>query len=241
MTSARDTSGSKSTSRSPAAQRGGFVLGLIVGLLIGLALALGVALYVTKVPVPFVNKVPAHTPEETAAEIERNKKWDPNAPLAGKPVKPVLDNGAASGASAPAMPPALPPTASPAERAVAPSSEAPKSGRDPAAILSGQAVSPAAAPMVGGTGKSAKTDAGAFSYFVQAGAFARNEDAEQQRAKLAMMGFSAKVTEREQSGRTVYRVRLGPFDRKEDADVAQEKLQGAGMDAALVRVDGAAH
>ena len=39
-------------------QRGGFVMGLIIGLLIGLALALGVALYVTKVPVPFVNKVP---------------------------------------------------------------------------------------------------------------------------------------------------------------------------------------
>ena len=43
-------------------QRGGFVIGLIIGLLIGLALALGVALYVTKVPVPFVNKVPQRTP-----------------------------------------------------------------------------------------------------------------------------------------------------------------------------------
>ncbi len=39
-------------------QRGGFAVGLIVGLLLGLALALGVALYVTKVPVPFINKVP---------------------------------------------------------------------------------------------------------------------------------------------------------------------------------------
>ena len=39
-------------------QRGGFAVGLIIGLLIGLAMALGVALYVTKVPVPFVNKVP---------------------------------------------------------------------------------------------------------------------------------------------------------------------------------------
>ena len=43
-------------------QRGGFAVGLIIGLLIGLALALGVALYVTKVPVPFVNKVPQRTP-----------------------------------------------------------------------------------------------------------------------------------------------------------------------------------
>jgi cell division protein FtsN len=94
--------------------------------------------------------------------------------------------------------------------------------------------------MVGGT-KSAKPEAGAFTYFVQAGAFARPEDAEQQRAKLAMMGMGARVTEREQSGRTVYRVRLGPFDRKEDADAAQERLQAASVESALVRVEAAAH
>ena len=46
---------------STTQQRGGFAIGLIVGLLIGLALALGVALYVTKVPIPFVNKVPQRT------------------------------------------------------------------------------------------------------------------------------------------------------------------------------------
>ena len=51
-------------------QRGGFALGLIVGLLIGLALALAVALYVTKVSVPFVNKVPQRTAEQDAAEQE---------------------------------------------------------------------------------------------------------------------------------------------------------------------------
>jgi cell division protein FtsN len=86
--------------------------------------------------------------------------------------------------------------------------------------------------------RSAKPEAGAFTYFVQAGAFSKPEDAEQQRAKLAMLGLAAKVTEREQSGRTVYRVRLGPFDRKEDADAAQEKLQAASVEAALVRVEG---
>ena len=58
---------------TPGAQRGSFAVGLIVGLLIGLALALGVALYVTKVPVPFVNKVPQRTPGQDAAEAEKNK------------------------------------------------------------------------------------------------------------------------------------------------------------------------
>ncbi|HEY0855616.1 MAG TPA: hypothetical protein VGE16_01070, partial [Albitalea sp.] len=65
-------------------QRGGFAVGLIVGLIVGLAVALGVALYVTKVPVPFVNKVPQRTAEQDAAEAEKNKNWDPNSPLHGK-------------------------------------------------------------------------------------------------------------------------------------------------------------
>ncbi|HNK20317.1 MAG TPA: SPOR domain-containing protein, partial [Piscinibacter sp.] len=75
-----------------------------------------------------------------------------------------------------------------------------------------------------------------FNYFVQAGAFARPEDAEQQRARLAMMGYEAKVSEREQSGRTVYRVRIGPFPAKDGADGAKDKLAAAGVESALVRV-----
>ena len=73
-------------------------------------------------------------------------------------------------------------------------------------------------------------------YYVQAGAYARTEEAEQQRAKLAMMGYTAKVTEREQSGRTVYRVRLGPYNTQAEADAAKTKLATGGVESALVRV-----
>ncbi|MFT3663664.1 SPOR domain-containing protein [Piscinibacter sp.] len=192
-------------------QRGGFALGLVVGLLIGLALSLAVALYVTKVPVPFVNKVPQRTAEQDAAEQERNRNWDPNAGLSQK-------NGArpASPASAAALP--APPVVS--------ATPASSPARDPAAILAARETSvvkptPAADP---------------FNYFVQAGAFARPEDAEQQRARLAMMGYEAKVSEREQSGRTVYRVRVGPFIVKDAADGAKDKLAAAGVESVLVRV-----
>ena len=201
-------------------QRGGFALGFIVGLLVGLALALGVALYVTKVPVPFVNKVPQRTPEQDAAEAERNKNWDPNAPLAGKPAaRPAASGPAPAPATTPAVP--SPPAALPKAPAATPQ-------RDPAAILSGQ---PAEAA------KSTKAGADPFTYFVQVGAYTKQEDAEQQRARLALLGMSAKISEREQSGRTVYRVRVGPFERKEQADAAQEKLAGSGIEAALVRVE----
>ncbi len=206
-----------------ASQRGGFAVGLIVGLLIGLALALGVALYVTKVPVPFVNKVPQRTAGQDAAETEKNKNWDPNSPLYGKnPAKP------ASAAAAASAPPVVAGPASAAASAAKPLS--PAAARDPAAILSGAA--PAApAPK-------ASTPAGPdpFVYFVQAGAYGKTEDAEQQRARLAMMGLESKVTEREQSGRTVYRVRLGPFEKKDDADNAKARLGDSGVESALVRV-----
>jgi cell division protein FtsN len=216
-------------------QRGGFALGLIVGLLVGLALAIGVALYVTKVPVPFVNKVPQRTAEQDAAETERNKNWDPNAPLATKPATPIKPPGAAASA---ALPPGITPAPAPATTAATP----PK--RDPAAILSGQTPAPAAKPTPAPTAtaaapapKSTKPGADPFSYFVQVGAYGKPEDAEQQRARVGLMGMSAKVSEREQSGRTMYRVRLGPYERKEDADAVQERLSSSGVEAALVRVE----
>ncbi|MBT2300228.1 SPOR domain-containing protein, partial [Variovorax paradoxus] len=81
---------------------------------------------------------------------------------------------------------------------------------------------------------SASTDP--FMYFVQAGAFRTPEDAEAQRAKLSLMGVEARITEREQAGRTVYRVRAGPFNKKEDADRLKERLDGGGLESALVRV-----
>jgi len=201
-------------------QRGGFFVGLIVGLLVGLALALGVALYIAKVPVPFVNKVPQRTAEQDAAETEKNKHWDPNSALYGKtPAKPPAVS--ASGAAPEALPASQPPASAPGAEASAPR-------KDPAAILADKASEP---PVL-----STKPPSGALSYFVQAGAYSRMEEAEQQRAKVGMIGLQAKITEREQAGRTIYRVRVGPFDRREEANGTKEKLDGAGVDSSLVSV-----
>lgn len=202
-------------------ERGGLVLGLIVGLLIGLALALGVALWVTKAPVPFVNKVPPRTAEQDAVEAERNKSWDPNAPLGGKPVPPR--------AVAASAPPAAPAASGPATAKLP--------ARDPAAILAGAAVPVPKAASGAADGKSAKTGPDPFIYFVQAGAFQNSDDAEQRRAKVAMLGMESKLVEREQSGRTVFRVRIGPFDKQADADSAKDKLAAGDVEAVLVRIE----
>ncbi len=223
-------------------QRGGFALGLIVGLLVGLAVALGVALYVTKTPVPLMNKVQQHTPEQDAAEAERNKSWDPNAALAGKqpvravappPAVPASDTAVVPRVAAPVLPqpaddgkvtPATGSTPAPGRMA------APRSTRDAAAILAGNA--DAADPT-----QPVAPSVDPFIYYVQVGAYSRAEDAEQQRAKLAMSGLRATVSEREQNGRMVHRVRLGPFDRKDDADVQIDRAKAIDPDATLVRIE----
>ena len=205
-------------------ERGGLMLGLIIGLLIGLAVALGVALWVTKAPVPFVNKVPQRTAEQDAAEVERNKNWDPNAALGGKPVVPRAPASAASAAATAAAPASAPAAA-----------KAPT--RDPAAILAGATVPTPAPKASAPDAKSAKPGPDPFIYFVQAGAFQSSADAEQRRAKVAMLGLESKITEREQSGRTVFRVRIGPYDKQAEADAVKDKLTADSVEAVLVRVE----
>ena len=225
------------TAMPARAQRGGFTTGLIAGLLLGLAVALGVALYVTKVPVPFMDKVPQRSAEQDAAEAQRNKDWDPNAPLASRAPRPALS---ASGAVTPAPGGAVP-AGDPAD----PTAAVP---RDPAAILDGRAAalpgpSPsepsAGAPVVDAvpTIVARHSPADAYVYFVQAGAFERTEEAETQRAKLGMLGLEARLYERNQSGRVVQRVRVGPFDTRDDAQATRDRLVSAGIEAQLLRAE----
>ena len=187
-------------------QQGGTLLGFILGLVVGLAVALVVAVYVTKVPIPFMNKAQSRNAEQDAAEEKKNKDWDPNAPLYGKnPAKPA----------APAEPTDAAPAANPATGAPAED----KKTDDPLGDLA-----------------RAKAGADPFVYFVQAGAYRSEPEAQAQKAKLALKGLVSAVSERDQDGRTVYRVRLGPFDNKDDAEGTKKKLDSAKIESALVRV-----
>jgi cell division protein FtsN len=222
--------------RAARSQRGGTFLGIVIGLMVGLAAALAVALYVTKVPVPFMNKgATKTTAEQDAQENQKNKNWDPNAPLYGKnPAKPQASGTVGTATATTGMlPPVAPPTpaaSAPKVAASAPkaAASAPKTSADPLGDL--------AKAKTAGTATAAVSGADPFTYFVQAGAFRTAEDAEAQKAKLSMAGFQAVVTEREQSGRTVFRVRVGPMDKKGDAEQSKEKLDSAGFETAIVRV-----
>ena len=263
-------------------QRGGTILGVILGLVAGLAAALLVAIYVTKVPVPFVNKGQIRSADQDVQESQKNKDWDPNAPLYGKnPMKPLPPVSAAMPSvkeSADANPVSVPtPDPVPVPVATKPVAVVPKTPAptpDPAPVVvktpppAKATVAPVAvvkptpkeaptpaptpapapktevkpAPSGDALGDLAKARSAAtstsdpFSYFVQVGAFRTIEDAEGQRAKLSLSGIQTRITEREQSGRTVFRVRVGPFDKKDEADKTKEKLEASGIETALVRV-----
>lgn len=218
-------------------QRGSTLVGFIIGLVVGLAVALGVAVYVTKVPMPFMNKGQTRSADLDAAEAEKNKDWDPNAPLYGKKgaksadkvdepkleVKPEPKHDAATKVDPKSADPlgdlAKAKAAEPKpEPKVKPEAKAPEV--KPAEVKSPEP-------------KAASTDP--FIYFVQAGAYRTTEEAEAQRAKTGMLGLETKISERDQGGRTVYRVRAGPLDKAE-AERVRAKLEAAHIDSAMVRV-----
>lgn len=208
------------TTRPPRAQCGGTLLGFIIGLLVGLGAALAVAVYVTKVPVPLVDRGVQRKPGQDAIEAERNKDWNPNAALSTKPAPPVTATpGNVPTPSAPTAPTSAP-VPSPATPA------------DPlGALIQDRAVGPGPVAAV-----EAAPAADPFNYFVQVGAFRGRDEAEAQRARLGMLGFTAQVSEREQAGRPVFRVRLGPYTVKAEAEAQQERLKAQGVETALVRV-----
>jgi len=206
-------------------QRGGTFLGFIIGLVLGLGVALAVAIYVTKVPTPFSNKNQPRTNDQNVQETEKNKDWNPNGVL--QPKAP---------AEVPAPPDAPAPATSPSGTAKG-TAETPKTEPRPAVTadpLGDLAKAKSGLSTPAASNASASTDP--FDYVIQVGAYRTSNEADTQKAKLAMMGLDAKVSERDQAGRTVFRVRLGPFTDKAAAEKIRTRLEGSGIDNTLVRV-----
>jgi cell division protein FtsN len=194
---------------------GGFLLGMFAGLLIGLAVALGIALYLNKTPIPFMSRKPATEDAKGAGK--------PQA-LAGMP----------QGGSAPAAAPVPAPKATagkPTEKPrfdfykILPGGEEPVSERELRERLRAAtaAKSQAAAPQ--------------DVYFIQAGAFQNPADADNQKARLAILGFESNVepTNLPDKG-TWYRVRLGPYTKVDELNKVRQTLAQNGIDANLVKL-----
>ncbi len=221
-------------------QRGGLILGVILGVLMGLGIAFFVFSYANKTPAPQINKAQTRSSSQDEAEAEKNKNWDPNSPLYGKnPMKPLQPaSGAESAASGT--------TSSSNNGQQSTASNEPSAMKIPSATpipkpdvtqIEHKSIAPdPVGDLIKSKSKSAVTAPDTLSYFVQLGAFRSQDEAENQRAKLALSGVQTKITEREQSGHPVYRVRMGPYTSKEQAERMKDKMTSMGMETSLVQV-----
>ncbi len=202
-------------------QRGSILVGIIIGLVIGLALAVVVALVITKGSSPFVNKVKDNKGSDasTGQISDPNKPMYGNASAAKEAAKEFAPEPSASAAATTAVVPASP-MPSPAPAPNKPETKPPEDKLDK---LIDRAIT--------------RTDTAAedkWVYFLQAGAFKEQSDAENTRAKLALLGFEASLSERSTDNGVLYRVRVGPYNQIEAMNKVRAKLIENGIDVSIV-------
>jgi cell division protein FtsN len=181
----------------------------LLGVFVGLAVGLGIALGVAF----YLNKTPI--------------------PFLSKP-KPATKESVADSAKAPAI------SGLPTQPAVAAKSpEKPKfdfykilpGGEEPVSDKDLKAAAKAAAAAKG------QPDLGKDVYFIQAGSFQNPADADNQKARLAILGIESSVEPAEIPDKgTRYRVRLGPFAKLEDLNRVRATLAQNGIDANMVKI-----
>jgi cell division protein FtsN len=72
-------------------------------------------------------------------------------------------------------------------------------------------------------------------YILQAGSFGASGDAEALKARIALLGLTARVESAEINGKTMYRVRMGPYGTASDLAAAKQKLGNGGLPALAIK------
>lgn len=94
----------------------------------------------------------------------------------------------------------------------------------------------ASAPTPSGNERTAAGVGDGGRYVLQAGAFQASGQAEELKARIALLGLGARVESAEIKGKTVYRVRMGPYGTASDLADAKRTLANGGLDAMAVKV-----
>ena len=197
------------------------LLGMIIGLLLGIVISLAVALWLNRLANPFVDKAKSVEPTPRIAPAQ--------PPPPGEAARAAEQ--AAKGKAPPEKPAKtserprfefyqiLPGERDAAEKAAAPPKVA---AAPPAAPKPGSAASPK--PFGGET------------YWLQAGAFSEEKEADNLKAKIAFTGLEATVRAVNIPDKgTLYRVRLGPYQSLDDANRIKTALSQNGVGAAIIR------
>lgn len=203
-------------------------MGIIIGLLLGILLALGIALFLSRSANPFIEKTrPVDALPTIAPRVDASGKPD-----AARPVPPAAHSGAAKdGGEKPRfefyqiLPGEKDPSVG-AKKSVDTSANKISTAPNAAEVKRDVAARQAAAPVASGK----------ESYFLQAGAFQSETDAEGLKAKIAFAGMEANVRSVNLADKgTLYRVRLGPYKSLEEVNRIKATLSQNGINAAVVR------
>jgi cell division protein FtsN len=74
-------------------------------------------------------------------------------------------------------------------------------------------------------------------FYLQAGAYQTEADADNQKAKIALLGLEARVKTATVADKgTVYRVRLGPYKSQDEATQVKSTLKENGVEAGLIKI-----
>jgi cell division protein FtsN len=234
-----------SRAQARVVQAGSTGIGLMIGLIIGLLVAVLVAIFVTKAPVPFVNKAPKQPDSKAADAKAPSEPIDPNKALQGKsagktPENPTGDkpSEAAQGEGKDSIFGLL---GSLGKENLPAAKDAPKEVPKDATKDAGKAASKDAKPAESKATDTKSADAkpaepDSTRYFLQAGAFRDRDEAETMKGKLALLGFEARLSTVERDGNTIYRVRTGPFKQLDDASGARKRLADGGVETSLVPI-----
>jgi cell division protein FtsN len=180
------------------------------------------------------------TDAELAASARAEEARRAKAALEGRSPIPVAAQAASpSAASAQqtataGIPAALPETGAAPARSPAPAAVA-QATPDPQPAAPATAAHQTAAAPKPAAAKAEPAEADA-RYILQAGAFGASGDAEMVKARIAMLGLSARVESAQAGGKTVYRVRMGPYGSASELSEAKQKLGASGLPAVAIRM-----
>jgi cell division protein FtsN len=237
------------TSKVSSRMHGGTLLGFMLGLVIGLGVAVVVAIFVTRAPVPFMNKT-NKAAERVMEGRATNEMPDPNKSMYGK--QRQANPGSAPGSAAPSSNDTPPGSPAPA---VQPPPPPPVANPDTTTgssglggILSRDAPPPppvVVAPTPPAASKDPISDAikgntasieDRTSYQLQAGAFRQQEDAESMKAKLSLLGYESRILNAQVNGETLYRVRVGPYKQFDDMNKAKGRLSENRIEVTVIKI-----
>jgi cell division protein FtsN len=198
---------------------GGTLIGVFIGLVLGLGLAAGVAYYLMRANGPF----PAQGGKE-AREAPRDASRTAKAD-AGAPDKPRFD-----------FYKILPGVEEPKVQA-----NAPKSPDRTVVDQAKAGVDKSGKPVEKNEAKVATAEPTAAAklperFWLQAGSFANETDAENLKARLAFAGWQASIQQGTVPDKgTRYRVRLGPYDNTDELNRIKTDLSRNGFDVAVIK------